>query len=64
MPKKQLSPRERAARALCASKNLPENTKFQGEPMWRSFLEEVDIVLKAALPSEEWERLKKEDGNG
>lgn len=52
------SPRERAARALCASRGLPENTKFEGRPMWESFLREVDIVLKAALSPEEWERVK------
>lgn len=62
MPRKQQSPRERAARALCTSKNLPENTMFQGQPMWRSFLDEVDVVLEAALTSEEWEQIRAEDG--
>ena len=62
MPRKPLSPRDRAARALCVSKNLPENTMFQGQPMWRSFLDEVDVVLEAALTSEEWERTRAEDG--
>lgn len=56
--KKPKPPRERAARALCSSKGLPENTKFEGRPMWESFLPEVDIVLKAALSPEEWERMK------
>lgn len=64
MARKQKSPRERAARALCTSKNLPENTKFEGRPMWESFLPEVDVVLKAALSQDEWERMKAEDGNG
>jgi hypothetical protein len=54
------SPRERAARALCSSKGLPENTRYEGRPMWENFLSEVDVVLKAALSEEEWERVKKE----
>lgn len=60
MPKKLQSSRERAARALCSSKGLPENTRYEGRPMWENFLSEVDVVLKAALSAEEWERVKKE----
>jgi hypothetical protein len=26
--------------------------------MWMSYLEEVDVVLEAAIAPEEWERLK------
>ncbi|MBN7777740.1 hypothetical protein JYP49_14155 [Nitratireductor aquimarinus] len=59
--KKPKPPRERAARALCTSRDLPENTKFEGRPMWESLLPEVDIVLKAALTPEEWERIRGED---
>lgn len=40
-------PRELAARALCRKHGLPENTKFEGKPMWQSYLEEVEIVLAA-----------------
>jgi hypothetical protein len=40
-------PRERAARALCALDGNPENMMFQGQPMWMSYLPEVDAVLKA-----------------
>ncbi|TAA54607.1 hypothetical protein [Shinella sp. JR1-6] len=58
--KKVKPPRELAARALCSSRGLPENTKFEGRPMWESQLEEVDVVLKAALPPEEWERVRRE----
>ncbi len=54
----QLSPRERAARALCRLAGNPENTTFEGRPMWMSYLEEVDVVLEAAIEPEEWERLK------
>lgn len=53
-------PRERAARAICSSRGLPENTKFEGRPMWESMLPEVDIVLKAALSLEEWEKIIQE----
>lgn len=40
-------PRERAARALCALNGNPKNMLFQGEPMWMSYLREVDAVLEA-----------------
>lgn len=38
---------ERAARALCRFHNLPENTKFEGRPMWESYLPEVKAILAA-----------------
>ncbi|CAM3518683.1 hypothetical protein G6L26_007535 [Agrobacterium radiobacter] len=56
-------PRERAARALCRLSDVPENTKFDGRPMWESFLPEVDAVLEAALGAEEIERMKKDEVN-
>nr|WP_176024236.1 hypothetical protein [Brucella pseudintermedia] len=59
MPKPK-SPRERAARALCRKQGMPENIKFEGRPMWESYLDQVDIVLEAALSREEWERVKAE----
>ncbi|MNY81538.1 hypothetical protein D3C86_2231430 [compost metagenome] len=58
MAKHDKPPRERAARALCRLNNLPENTSFEGQPMWVSFLDQVDVVLGAALPPDEWERLR------
>lgn len=58
--KKVKPPRELAARALCSSRGLPENMKFEGRPMWESLLDEVDVVLKAALPPEEWARVRDE----
>ena len=61
--KKPKPPRERAARALCTSRGLPENTKLEGRPMWESLLPEVDIVLKAALTPEEWARIREEGGS-
>lgn len=60
MTKRMQPPRERAARALCTSKGLPENTKFEGRPMWENFLSEVDVVLQAALSPEEWRKMKAE----
>ncbi|WP_146032556.1 hypothetical protein [Sphingobium sp. SA916] len=41
------SPLERAARALCSFKGLPENSTFEGKPMWQSFLPEARTVLHA-----------------
>ena len=40
-------PRERAARALCELRgNLPD-AMMNGEPVWKSYLDEVDVVLAA-----------------
>jgi len=41
--------RERAARALCRLEGNPEDTMFEGRPMWESYLPQVDAVLEAAL---------------
>lgn len=38
---------ERIARALCSSDGLPENTSFEGAPMWRSYLLKAESVLRA-----------------
>lgn len=54
----QKPPRERAARALCRMNRVPEDTMFEGRPMWESYLDEVDTVLKAALTPEYFEKLK------
>ena len=56
----QKPPRERAARALCKLHDVPPDIKFEGRPMWESYLDEVDTVLKAALSPEDWERIKGE----
>lgn len=46
-------PLERAARALCSLQGLPENTKFEGRPMWESFLPNARVALEAIRePSE------------
>ena len=31
---------------------------FESEPVWQSYLPEVDAVLRAALTPEEWERMR------
>ncbi|NSZ73305.1 hypothetical protein G6L74_06055 [Agrobacterium tumefaciens] len=54
-------PRERSARALARFNDVPENTKFEGRPMWESFLLEVDAVLEAALGADELERMKRDE---
>ena len=54
----QRSPREQAARALCRRAGNPENTTFEGRPMWMSYIDEVDVVLEAALEPDEWKRVK------
>ena len=38
---------ERAARALCRHAGNPENTQFEGKPMWQSYLPEAAAVLTA-----------------
>lgn len=42
-----MTPIERAARALCKADGNPENTKFEGKPMWESYLPAVRLVLVA-----------------
>ncbi|MDH7801314.1 MULTISPECIES: hypothetical protein [unclassified Rhizobium] len=56
-------PRERAARALCRLSDVPENTKFDGRPMWESFLPEVDAVLEAVFGADELAAMKREEGS-
>lgn len=41
------SPIERAARALCSLEGHPENIKFEGRPMWESYLPNARIVISA-----------------
>ena len=41
---------EAAARALCRLDGHPENTKFEGSPMWMSYLREAEAAINAALP--------------
>lgn len=41
---------EAAARALCRLAGNAENTKFDGKPMWQSYLPEAKAAIEAALP--------------
>ena len=50
-------PLELAARALCQLRGLPEDTRFNGAPMWHSTASEALTVLSAALSKEELRRL-------
>lgn len=45
--RKPKEPRELAARALRRFDGHPEDTKFEGRPMWESYLPQADAVLKA-----------------
>lgn len=45
------SPLERAARALCSLAGNPENTTFEGKPMWQSYLPQARAVLLAVKDS-------------
>jgi hypothetical protein len=38
---------ERVARALCRSHGHPENTTFEGQPMWCSYRDDAQAVLDA-----------------
>ncbi|KAF2988698.1 hypothetical protein MJC1_04222 [Methylocystis sp. MJC1] len=55
------SPRERAARALCRKAGNPEDSTFEGRPMWMSYLEEADTVLQAALSPGDWDEMRQID---
>lgn len=39
--------RELAARALCRKAGNVEMAKFEGKPLWMSYLDEVEVVLQA-----------------
>jgi hypothetical protein len=48
---------ELAARALCRSRGLPEDSQYQGAKMWCSYLGDAMNILRAALPPEDFRRL-------
>ena len=54
---RETPPLERAARALCQLRGLPEDTRFNGAPMWHSTTFEALTVLSAALSKEELARI-------
>lgn len=41
---------EAAARALCRYDGHPENIKYEGKPMWKSYLPPAAEALSAAMP--------------
>jgi len=47
MPTKPKPPLELAARALCRFHGVPEDTQFEGRPMWESYIPEARAVLVA-----------------
>ena len=55
--RREKPPLEVACRALCQLRGQPEDTRWRGAPMWHSVLYEVMVVLAAALPEEELDRL-------
>jgi hypothetical protein len=47
-----VEPVERTARALCKYQGYGENTRFEGKPMWRSFMDEASIAFNAVGASD------------
>lgn len=43
----EVSPRERAARALCRHRRISETILLDGRPIWEMYLPEADAVLAA-----------------
>lgn len=41
---------EAAARALCRLAGHPENIRFEGQPMWKSYVLDAEAAIAAALP--------------
>lgn len=42
-----MTPIERAARALCKLEGNPENIRFEGKPMWQSYVPQALAVVEA-----------------
>ena len=55
--RREKPPLELACRALCRLRGLPEDTRWNGAPMWHSVVHEAMVVLEAALPKEELHRM-------
>lgn len=39
---------EGAVRAMCRFHGLPENTSFEGRPMWESYIDAAVAVIEAS----------------
>lgn len=57
MAARKKPPLERAARALCQFRGLPEDTRFNGLPMWHSVVPEAMVTLTAALSPEQLQEM-------
>jgi hypothetical protein len=42
----------------------PEDALFNGQPLWMSYLDRVDAVLKEALEDHVWEAMREQDSQG
>jgi len=64
MPKKPQTDWEKVARALCRYNGHPENTMYEGRPMWMSYLGEAKAVLVAIgmMDSDSMSVVKNYDG--
>ena len=49
---------ERVSRALCRFQGLPEDTKYNGCPMWESFVYQAVAILEAADEAPQREHAK------
>jgi len=58
------SPRERAARALCNIAGHIPDADYGGVALWRTYLPQVDIVLRCALGDEAWQAMVEAEGAG
>ena len=64
MASKTRPPREQAARALCNLDSIPPDINFCGEPMWRSYLPQVDVVLRVVLGDDAWAAMVEAERGG
>lgn len=63
MTKRPKPPRELAARALCKQDGHAPDTRFEGGPMWVSYLPQVDAVLRIVLGDEAWRSMVEAERN-
>lgn len=55
-------PWEHAVRALCMFQGHRTDTGFEGEAMWQSYLDEVELVIVAAMGEEAMRNTKDAKG--
>lgn len=54
MARRAKPPREKAARALCKMDGHQPDINFDGEPMWKNYLRQVDMVLRTVIGDNAW----------